>query len=71
MQYWTKEKPNKTGYYWAKMDEDETCICYISTGPDWETYVTIYDEIYNMDDLRFNNVLWGNSLIPEPVGEKI
>lgn len=70
MQYWTKEKPNKTGSYWAKLNENDTCIVYVSIN-DTATYVTIFDEILLITDPRLNKTLWSNGTIPEPQGLKI
>lgn len=70
MQYWTKEKPNKTGSYWAKLNENDTCVVYVSVN-DTATYVTIFDEILSITDQRFSKTLWSNGTIPEPQGLKI
>ena len=69
MQYWTKEKPKTTGYYWAKLSEDNTFIAYISVGDN--TYVTIEDEVLDINHNSLRKALWGDHKIKEPIGLKI
>lgn len=71
MQYWTKEKPNKTGYYWAKLNENETYVLYISKVSDDTIYVSLHDNVHLLNEKRFDKVLWGSGTIAEPQGLKI
>lgn len=69
MQYWTKNKPTTTGYYWVKFNEDNTAIAYVSISD--VSYVTIEDETLNMEHYRLKNVFWSDNKIQEPIGLKI
>jgi hypothetical protein len=70
MQYWTKNKPTNTGYYWIKFNEDYTAVVYISVNQG-NIYVTIEDEVLDITHNSLKNVLWGENKIQEPVGLKI
>lgn len=70
MQYWTKKKPDRPGYWWAK-DEDETCVKQILLIEDVLYVNDYYDDLVILEHKLFNNYLWGTCPISEPVGEKI
>jgi hypothetical protein len=69
MQYWTKEKPKTTGYYWVKFCEDITLIAYVSVND--YTYVTIDDEVLDINHHSLRNTHWSDRKIQEPIGVKI
>lgn len=69
MQYWTKTKPNRDGYWWTKINDSASIIYVMSV--ENVPYVVEGDEVYILDHKMYKNYLWGSAPICEPVGEKI
>lgn len=76
MQRWTKNKPNRAGYWWAKNGHQCVVIANIvkieKTGGPTILAVCYEDNTYeDINDQVYEQMVWGDSPITEPIGEKI
>lgn len=73
IQVYTKNKPTRSGHYWATESLEKAPIIYHVGTHDHETELTIdTNEGYlSVDHPVFDDILWGHCPIPEPLGSKI
>jgi len=72
MQYWTNNKPTRTGYWWAKYKE-LTFIYRIIRDSEVESYLLVdtCDDFVPLYHIMFKDCQWGDRPISEPIGEKL
>ena len=73
IQVYTKNKPNRSGHYWATNDLTKPPVIYRIDTHDHEVELTAEttEGYIPLDDPCFNETLWGHCPIPEPLGKKI
>lgn len=63
MMKWSKKSPDKTGFYWAKVEDNKPTIIEVDAGKTWECYMFGQDYWLTKDQVK--DFLWGDAIIFE------
>jgi len=72
LQYWTKTKPSRPGYYWVKWNNEVTEIVKIYySGKTLLVDINEENETHNLKSTYLQECEWGNTPLTEPTGRKM